>query len=82
MPTGLHNQNETSLISLISLTAVDFFVLGINIEYVSDVQVEKIRPQPHHSLSNRNYVNPARNDNMTSSEAALRLRLGFEVSSQ
>ena len=39
--TGLPNLDETSLIFLKSLTAADFLVLDINIEYVSDVQVEK-----------------------------------------
>ena len=56
----------TSLISLILLTTVDFLVLDIYIEYVSEVQVEKIQPQPHRSLSNHNYVNPVQYDNMTS----------------
>jgi len=39
--TGLPNLDETSLIFLKSLTAADFLVLDINIEYVSDVQDEK-----------------------------------------
>ena len=33
--------DETGLISLILLTTVDFLVLDIYIEYVSEVQVEK-----------------------------------------
>ena len=41
--TGWQILDETSLISLILLTAVDFLVLDIHIEYVSDVQVSKIK---------------------------------------
>ena len=38
--TGLQNLDETSVIFPTSLIAVDFFVLFINIECVSDVHVE------------------------------------------